>query len=130
MAQAQPKVNLSLVGAHFASRGGSSRKGRGGHFSHTSQAGHNSSGQQTNRGHGRGSSTNGSRPTCQVCGKLGHVALTCYHPFDNSYSSDSNMQALLATLQSPIDDNWYADSGATHHLTTDLDNLNVRADKY
>jgi hypothetical protein len=40
------------------------------------------------------------------------------------------MQALLATLQSPTDDNWYADSGATHHLTADLANLNVRDDEY
>jgi hypothetical protein len=108
MAQAQPKVDLSLAGAHFASRGGSSsRGGRGGRFSTSSQSGHNSFGQCTNRGRGRGrgSSTNGSRPTCQVCGKLGHVALTCYHRFDNSYSSDSNMQAFLATPQSLTDDN-------------------------
>ena len=40
------------------------------------------------------------------------------------------MQALLATPQSPTDDNWYVDSGAAHHLTADLANLNVRADKY
>ena len=39
------------------------------------------------------------------------------------------MQALLATPQSLTDDNWYADSGATHHLTADLANLNVRADE-
>uniref|UniRef100_A0A2N9H011 Reverse transcriptase Ty1/copia-type domain-containing protein n=1 Tax=Fagus sylvatica TaxID=28930 RepID=A0A2N9H011_FAGSY len=38
--------------------------------------------------------------------------------------------ALLATPQPPIDENWYADSGATHHLTADLANLNVRADEY
>jgi hypothetical protein len=133
MVQAQPKVDLSLAGAHFASRGGSSScGGRNGRFSNTTQAGHPSSGQRFNRGRnrGRGSSNNGSRPTCQVCGKIGHMALTCYHRFDNSYSSDSNMRALLATPQSPSDEQWYADSGATHHLTTNLANLNVRADEY
>ena len=132
MAQAQPKVDLSLAGIHFTSRGGSSYGGRGGRFFHTSQACRNSSGQRTNCGcgRGRGSSTNGSRPTCQVCGKLGHVALTCYHCFYNSYSSNSNMQALLATIQSPTDDNWYADSSATHHFTANLANLNVRDDEY
>jgi hypothetical protein len=36
------------------------------------------------------------------------------------------MQALLATPQPPVDENWYADSSATHHLTADLANLNVR----
>ncbi len=104
MAQAQPKVDLSLAGAHFANHGGSSHGGRGGLFFHTSQAGRNSSGQRTNRdrGHGRGSSTNGSCPTCQVCGKLGHVALTCYHRFDNSYSSNSNMQLFLQPFNLPL----------------------------
>ena len=135
MAQAQPKVDLTLAGAHFASRGVSSSRGnRGGRFFNTSHTGRtsSSSGQRTNRGRSRsrGSSTNGSRPTCQVCGKFGHMALTCYHRFDNSYSSDSNMQALLATPQPLVDENWYADSGTTHHLTTDLTNLNVRADEY
>jgi hypothetical protein len=135
MAQTQPKVDLSLAGAHFASRGGSfSRGGRGGRFSNTSQTGRTSfsSNQRTNRGRnrGHGSSNNGFCPTCQVCGKLGHMALTCYHRFDNSYSSDSNMQAFLATPQPPVDENWYADSGATHHLIADLANLNVCADEY
>jgi hypothetical protein len=132
LAQSQPKVDLTLAGAHFASRGGSSRGGRGGRFSNHSQSGRSSSGQRNyrGRGHGRGPSNNSSRPTCQICGKLGHVALTCYQRYDNSYSSDSNMQALLANPQSLTDDNWYADSSATHHLTADLANLNVRADEY
>ena len=40
MAQTQPKVDLSPAGAHFASRGGSSsRGGRSGRFSNTTQAG-------------------------------------------------------------------------------------------
>ena len=54
MAQAQPKVDLSLASAHFTSCGGSfSRGGRGGRFSNTSQSGRTSfsSGQRTNRGH-------------------------------------------------------------------------------
>ena len=107
MVQAQPKVDLSLAGAHFASRSGSSsRGGRNGRFSNSTQAGRPSIGQRftRDRNRGRGSSNNGSHPTCQVCGKIGHIALTCYHRFDNSYSSDSNMQALLATPQSPSDD--------------------------
>jgi transposase InsO family protein len=44
--------------------------------------------------------------------------------------STSNMQALLATLTHAPDPNWYSDSGATHHLTSDLANLNVCADEY
>ena len=40
------------------------------------------------------------------------------------------MNALLTTPQTPSDLNWYPDSGATHHLTADLANLNVKADEY
>uniref|UniRef100_A0A2N9I1P4 Retrovirus-related Pol polyprotein from transposon TNT 1-94-like beta-barrel domain-containing protein n=1 Tax=Fagus sylvatica TaxID=28930 RepID=A0A2N9I1P4_FAGSY len=38
--------------------------------------------------------------------------------------------ALLTTSQTPADENWYVDSGATHHLTANLANLNVHADEY
>ena len=40
------------------------------------------------------------------------------------------MQALFATLNHSQDPNWYPDLGATHHLTHDLTNLNVRTDEY
>ena len=40
------------------------------------------------------------------------------------------MQALLATPHQAPDPNWYPDSGATHHVTYDLANLNLRADEY
>ena len=39
LAQSQPKVDLNLAGAHFASHGGSSRGGHGGRFSNHSQSG-------------------------------------------------------------------------------------------
>jgi transposase InsO family protein len=40
------------------------------------------------------------------------------------------MQALLATPTHTPDPNWYSDTGATHHLTSELANLNVCADEY
>jgi hypothetical protein len=40
------------------------------------------------------------------------------------------MQALLATPQQTTDPNWYPDSGTTHHVTSDLANLNVLVDEY
>uniref|UniRef100_A0A2N9H831 Retrotransposon Copia-like N-terminal domain-containing protein n=1 Tax=Fagus sylvatica TaxID=28930 RepID=A0A2N9H831_FAGSY len=75
---------------------------------------------------------NSNRPVCQVCHKPGHAALTCYHRFDNSYTAESpqQMHALYASPQAASDLNWYSDSGATHHLTNDLANLNVRAEEY
>ncbi len=48
------------------------------------------------RGHGRCSppflptpSSDGSKPTCQVCFKLGHTALTCYNRFNHAYQREN-----------------------------------------
>ena len=40
------------------------------------------------------------------------------------------MHAPLATPQASPDLNWYPDSSATHHLTSDFANLNVKAKEY
>ena len=32
--------------------------------------------------------------------------------------------AYLANIDAPIDNNWYLDSSATHHLTNDMNNVN------
>ena len=133
--QNQPSVDLSVAAVNYAHKGFLPRGGRGGHSPTTNHAGRTSSpSQHTNRGYGRGrgNSSYNSRPICQVCGKLSHIALTCYHRFDNAYANEgnSNMQALLATPQPQYDNNWYSDTGATHHLTSDLSNLNVHADNY
>uniref|UniRef100_A0A2N9GH75 Reverse transcriptase Ty1/copia-type domain-containing protein n=1 Tax=Fagus sylvatica TaxID=28930 RepID=A0A2N9GH75_FAGSY len=136
LAQNQPSVDLSLATANFANRSSSNRGGRGGKPPASSNSGRsfpsNQHRQYRGRGRGRGNYNNNSRPVCQVCYKPGHSALTCYHRFDNSYTVDStsNMQALLATPTHTPDPNWYSDTGATHHLTSELANLNVRADEY
>ena len=139
LAQHQPSVDLSLASANFANRSFSNHGGRGGKSS-TSPAStnygrsfpSNQQRQHRGRGRGRGNYNNSPRPVCPVWTNPGYFALTCYHRFDNSYTveSISNMQALLATPTHAPDPNWYSDSGATHHLTFDLANLNVRADEY
>ncbi|KAJ0975730.1 hypothetical protein J5N97_017695 [Dioscorea zingiberensis] len=59
-----------------------------------------------------------NRPQCQVCGKMGHVALKCYHRFDHSYQAEETHVAALASTSSyGVDTNWYTDSGATDHIT-------------
>uniref|UniRef100_A0A2N9F027 Reverse transcriptase Ty1/copia-type domain-containing protein n=1 Tax=Fagus sylvatica TaxID=28930 RepID=A0A2N9F027_FAGSY len=136
LAHNQPAVDLSLANANFTAPTNSARGGRSGksptYFQ--SNRGPTTNNQRTNRGRGRGGCGGPSshRPTCQVCNKPSHVALQCYHRFDNSYASESrpNIQAFLATPSASQDPNWYTDSGATHHLTADLGNLNLRADDY
>jgi hypothetical protein len=73
----------------------------------------------------------GSRPTCQVCGKMGHTALTCYHRFDQAYqSAGPNLTAYAANSSYSPDINWYPDTGAIHHITSDLNNLNLHSESY
>uniref|UniRef100_A0A2N9ELM4 Uncharacterized protein n=1 Tax=Fagus sylvatica TaxID=28930 RepID=A0A2N9ELM4_FAGSY len=131
----QPSVNLSTASANFLNKTSSTRGGRGGRNSNnfSTNQGRNNFQNQRGRGRGRSNFSNSSnRPFCQVCQKPRHVALQCYHRFDNTYQYDNNpqMQALLATPQQTIDPNWYPDSGTTHHVTSDLANLNVHVDEY
>jgi hypothetical protein len=72
------------------------------------------------------------RHTCQVCGKQGHTALRCYHRFDQGYQGESstNPQAFYSSPTLVTDDNWYPDTGATHHLTNEMNNLNMSSEEY
>ena len=74
----------------------------------------------------------------QLCGKFGHTVHVCYHRFDISYQNSSNnginsvnmntrnqtnIPVMVASSNNIADDNWYLDSGASHHLTQDAGNL-------
>ena len=52
------------------------------------------------------------------------------YPHQGSYNQEfhqgynqRNMSAYMATPETVMDDSWYLDSGATHYLTNDLNNL-------
>lgn len=142
----------------------------------------------TNGGQFRGSSRKNFRPrnvrnpqtsriVCQLCGKMGHTAMKCFHRFDVYFQSppraqnqqfsslhqpqqpqlrppplhqpqyystgplvpsrpiQNSHQQLDSTSTSPhayivapdLDSNtsWFVDSGATHHMTTDSNTLDV-----
>jgi hypothetical protein len=85
--------------------------------------------------HGRGQHFHGpssSRPLCQICNKLGHYASTCYQRFDQASQNESHspLQAFYSSPNLPTDESWYPDSGATHYLTHDLNNLTISSDAY
>jgi hypothetical protein len=61
-------------------------------------------------------SSGNSRPQCQVCLKFGHTTDRCWHSFEEDYVPEQRTTA--ATYHS-----WYTDSGATDHITGDLDKL-------
>jgi hypothetical protein len=109
-------IDLSVSGADVASRGPSSfRSYRGGRGHSHGSSGHGSPPRQSprfNRSKGRGFPSTGrgsssNRPLCQICNKIGHLAINCYSRFDNTYSSDtsSQMQAYLSTPAITSDSN-------------------------
>ncbi|KAL0874896.1 hypothetical protein Bca101_024601 [Brassica carinata] len=63
----------------------------------------------------------GERPTCQICGRIGHIALKCYNRFDNNYQPPQAYSSMRLTDDSGKE--WYPDSGATDHVTSSTGNL-------
>ena len=90
-------------GGSYRGRGGYSSRGRG-FMQHQMQP-----------------SNSGNRPVCQICGRIGHVALKCYNRFDNAYQSPAAFASLRVTDESGRE--WYPDSGATIHVTSSTQNL-------
>nr|AAK55460.1 putative gag-pol polyprotein [Oryza sativa Japonica Group]AAP54977.1 retrotransposon protein, putative, Ty1-copia subclass [Oryza sativa Japonica Group] len=115
--------------ANAANRGG----GRGGRGSSTGNRGGRRGGfgrggrgrgapSGASQGRGRGNDT---RPVCQVCHKRGHVASDCWHRYDDSYVPDEKLGGA-ATYAYGVDTNWYVDTGATDHITGQLDKLTTK----
>ncbi|XP_019085380.1 PREDICTED: uncharacterized protein LOC109126332 [Camelina sativa] len=88
---------------------------------------HNS--RQHNALRSQNSAPRGYQGRCQICGVYGHSARRCSHfqvsgaPFNNNTPTSVPWQprANMATTTP-----WLLDSGATHHLTTDLSNLSLQ----
>ncbi|WVZ50557.1 hypothetical protein U9M48_001799 [Paspalum notatum var. saurae] len=125
--------------ANAAHRGGRGGRGRGGAPRGRSQ-GYSRGNGGTNSGRGFSNQNNYRRndsnnnnlqdqcPLCQVCHKKGHTADRCWHRYDENYVPEPRV-AAAASNQYTIHTNWYTDSGATDHITGDLEKLSLR-DKY
>jgi hypothetical protein len=105
--------------ANQASRSGSSGgalKG-GGNF-----------GRGRGRGNGRGGGHGNNRPPCQIYKRTNHDEPRCYDRFDQSYQPEDHVAAVVGVPSASyqVDPNWYANSGATYHITYDLDHLTVK----
>ncbi|PKU67050.1 Retrovirus-related Pol polyprotein from transposon TNT 1-94 [Dendrobium catenatum] len=64
-----------------------------------------------------------NRPSCQICGKIGHSALNCWHRCNLNYAPPSNPKALTVQQQYSSTNDWILDSGASAHLTADASNI-------
>ncbi|WVZ57933.1 hypothetical protein U9M48_008261 [Paspalum notatum var. saurae] len=75
------------------------------------------------------SGPDGERPTCQLCGKIGNTVFRCFKRFDTTFNGvQENKTASVAAGPSAynIDTNWYSDTGATDHITGELEKLTVK----
>jgi histone deacetylase 1/2 len=101
-------------------RGGGGRDGRG-----RGRGGGN--GGRGGFGRGNDNKNNGNRPTCQLCGKIGHTVIKCWKRFDTSFTGEEKVAGAATSYG--VDTNWYLDTGATDHITGELEKLSVK-EKY
>jgi histone deacetylase 1/2 len=66
---------------------------------------------------------------CQLCGKEGHAIIKCFKRFNTSFSGPPQKSASSAITSYGLDSNWYLDSGATDHITSELEKLTTM-DRY
>uniref|UniRef100_A0A2N9I2X8 Reverse transcriptase Ty1/copia-type domain-containing protein n=1 Tax=Fagus sylvatica TaxID=28930 RepID=A0A2N9I2X8_FAGSY len=93
--------------------------------------------QQINSSAPQGSQTTfqgkSERPTCQICWKIGHYAIDCYHRMNFAYQG-KNPTTKLAAMASASNlhytqntESWLTDTGATDHITANANNLSPQA---
>jgi hypothetical protein len=63
-------------------------------------------------------------PRCQVCLKVGHTTNICWYRFDEDFIPESRV-AAMASSSNGANPNWYLDSGATDHITGELEKLTM-----
>lgn len=130
---AHGSANAATRGRGGSWRGGSPNRGRGrsrgngrGSPSPSSRGGYSnnrrSSGPPADQSGGQ------SRPRCQVCFKIGHTANICWYRFDEEFTPNDRV-AAMASFSTVADPNWYLDSGATDHITGELEKLTAH-DRY
>ncbi|XP_073360660.1 uncharacterized protein [Aegilops tauschii subsp. strangulata] len=120
-------------GGGSCGRGSSRTKGRsGGHGGGGNSGGGNSrSGASRGRRGGGPPRARPEMPRYQICGKPGHTVKDCWYRYDedDEDSQDEEKVAAAADGSYGIDTNWYIDSGATNHITNELEKATMK-DKY
>ena len=109
-AEAFPSANLTSKSQPSCGRGS-----RGSPPSSSGQ--NNSSSSRGHRGRGRGGRTTSypsirphpsgpssrtNKPTCQLCNKMGHIAIQCYNQFNHAYHYESPSSQLVAFVASSL----------------------------
>lgn len=122
---AEMRLNVG-ASANFAGRGGQVPRGRGRGAPPSRGRGRGSAPFQGRGGRSTPSYDRPKRPPCQICGREGHTAIKCWYRMDESYQEEQPFAAAATTTSYKVDPNWYTDTGATDHITSDLDRLALR----
>ena len=89
--------------------------------------GYNRGGNSSNYNQRNLYNTANDKTLCQVCFKPNHTAAECWHRFEEDFVPDKRLVA--AANRAPVDPTWYTDTGASDHITGELEKLHIR-DKY
>ena len=106
----------------MASQGGNGGN-TGGRDRNAGYAGNGRQGGGGNTGNngGGGGRRNRWRPRCQICKNWGHEA----DDYRKRYDQDHNFRSANSASTNTVDFPWVLDTGATDHLTNDLERLQV-----
>jgi hypothetical protein len=102
-------------------------RGRGGRTSPGGRGNSFNNNNFSNNTSGGSGSSSGKKNPCEIYGKLDHDAVKCWYRYDQG--NEENHSANAATTSYNVDPSWYADTGATDHITHDLDKMAVK-EKY
>jgi hypothetical protein len=122
----QPSANVAARRGHGGS--GSRGQGRNGRFNPFRRSKNNALG---GRGGPGGRRPDGNTITYQVCDRTRHSARKCWCRYDeDNYSNSNSKSAAAAAMHNyGVDTNWYTDTAATDHLTSELHKLTTH-EKY
>ncbi|KAI3892005.1 hypothetical protein MKW92_013933 [Papaver armeniacum] len=98
---------------------GTGGRGRGGYFTPPTYSFGTQSQQQQSILGAPPSQLSSSKQPCKICDSKAHTGLNCTHRFNHAYQARDLPQSFAAMqLQAmPFDQHWYADTGATNHMT-------------
>lgn len=74
-------------------------------------------------GCGNGDAEDAKPPRCKICKKNWHTTDKCYKRFDKYFTLQERSSNSAATSSYNVDTDWFTDTGATDHITAELDKV-------
>jgi hypothetical protein len=119
------KARLDLQSTHSQTSVNAAARGRGSYHGHGGRDGGRGGFGHGFGGHREKGSSSGAKPVCQLCKKTGHTVLRCWKRFDCNYTREERVANSAEGHVYNVDIAWCSDTGATNHVTSELDKLAV-----